>query len=211
MKRFALIITALIMIIVTSSVTLADEKKENESFKFRGYEWGTPLDDIKAKEITDDMIEGFDYEVRENNKVFILMTSISNVNLFAWFCFDDDWKLSYGYYSPQTALTKSDIEYYSDYETIDKALIGLYGEPERFATVLDADDVDNMSRDEIISKIVQDDAVIVHIWTANDESQIYSVCFFFGGHVRGEFYYVQSEEQFQEISASSAESNSEGL
>ena len=68
-----------------------------------------------------------------------------------------------------------------------------------------------MGRDEIISKIIEDNAVITHKWVAKDGSEIYSFCFFFGGHVRVEFYYVQSEEQFQEIITSTDSSITEGL
>ena len=210
MKKTLTLIISIIAVLAMSAVVNAEEK-ENEAFKFRGFEWGTPLEEIKAKEITDGMIEGFNYEYREAENAFILMTTVANVNLFAWFFFDDDLKLNYGFYTPYTTLIKTDIEYYSDYETIDNALIKLYGEPERFATGVDVDDIADMNRDEIISKVVQENAVILHKWVANDGSEIYSNCCFLGGHVRGEFYYVQSEEQFQELVALDEASYTDGL
>ena len=199
------------MIVLSMCLSIMVYANENDAFKFRGYEWGTPLEDIKAKEITDGMIDGYDYDIREDEKALIALTKVANIDLFAYFRFDDDLNLSYGFYQPQTSFIKNDIQYYSDFETIDNALIGLYGEPERFATVIDVDDVEDMSRDEIISKIVQNNASIVHRWTADDGSEIYAICCFYGGHVYYEIYYVQSEEQFQEISASQSAASSEGL
>jgi hypothetical protein len=211
MKRISMSIILVLLFLVFLSTSALASSAENESFKFRGYEWGTPLEKIKEKEITDDMIDGFHYAVDEDNKSLSVMTTVANVTLFALFNFDNDWNLDYGFYVPQITLVKSDIEYYSEYETIDNALVGLYGEPEKYATNVDIDDVENMSRNEIISKITQDNAVIVHRWVAEDGSEIYSTCLFFGGHVRGEYYYVQSEEQFQEIVAKDSDTNTEGL
>lgn len=210
-RKLVFSLLSLLLILTFSNIAHASSEPENKEFKFRGYEWGTSLEKIKEKEITDDMIDGFHYAVDEDNKSLSVMTTVANVTLFALFNFDNDWNLDYGFYVPQTTLAKSDIEYYSEYETIDNALVGLYGEPEKYATNVDIDDVENMSRNEIISKITQDNAVIVHRWVAEDGSEIYSTCLFFGGHVRGEYYYVQSEEQFQEIVAKDSATNTEGL
>lgn len=211
LRKNRFIVFAVIAALLSISIVAGAETKENEAFKFRGFEWGTPLEEIKAKEITDDMIEGFDYEYRESENVFVLMTTVAKINLFAFFTFDDDRKLDYGYYVPQTTYIKTDMEYYSEYETINNALIQLYGEPDRYADVIDVNDIPYMSRDDIISKIVQENAIITNIWTAKDNSVIVTNLFFYGGHVRQEIYYLQNYDQLLEMTQENSVSDSEGL
>lgn len=199
--------------LLSNASSFLNEKSNNEKtgYRFRGYDWGTPLEEIKNNETTSGMIDGISYEVRESEKVFVVLTNVAKIDLFACFYFDDNWCLKYGVYVPQVTYLKSDMDYYSEFETIDNALTTLYGEPERYADVIDADKISNMSRDEIISKITQENAVITNVWTAEDESVILADCFFYNGHVRGEFYYLQNYDQFTEVTEENTANNTEGL
>ena len=212
MKKNLLLILTVIALLSMPVTVCATEKKENDAFKFRGFEWGTTLEEIQEKEITDGMVEGVDYSLKEDAKSWVLKTEVASVNVYAWFEFDDDWKLNLGYYIVNEDH-QTNSEYYSDFVRISNGLISLYGDvTSNFGVGFssnDFDDLDGMTRDEILPVLEGGGGIQFLSWAANDGSMIIGTCYSLDGNLRVEYYYFKDYSQFEDILTNSV--NTEGL
>lgn len=108
--------------------TESSTESVTSAFTFRGYDWGTSLDEIKQKEVTSDMVENVDYGLLDN-KLFILNREVSSYDASIVFEFDSNNKLISGGY----ALTEEhtdDNGYYDDFIDLTKLYTKKYGEPQ---------------------------------------------------------------------------------
>lgn len=118
---------------MSESTTNPETKSSTESatsaFTFRGYAWGTSLDEIKQDEITSDMIENVDYGMSGNTLV-ILNSKVSSYDASVLFEFDNDNKLISGGYSLAEEHT-DDSGYYDDFIKLTSTYAKKYGLPEQ--------------------------------------------------------------------------------
>lgn len=112
-----------------NSETEVSTESATSAFTFRGYAWGTSLDEIKQKEVTSDMVENVDYGLLDN-KLFILNREVSSYDASIVFEFDSNNKLISGGY----ALTEEHADdggYYDDFIDLTKLYTKKYGEPQK--------------------------------------------------------------------------------
>ena len=197
-----------IMLAVPSlAVTLEDLP---ESFTFRGYDWGTPVEEIKGKEITPDMVFYNDYFHDEDSHIFVVKAKVSTLNALANFCCDEDDMLQYGVYK-LNEVHSYPIEYYNDYVTITELLTSKYGDPITQVNVgfENNEDISGLRPEEIINEITNNGAIAGNAWLAQDQSFIYCALGMSDGHCNTELYYFQSTEQADETLLNT--NNTEGL
>ena len=108
--------------------TETSTESATSSFTFRGYEWGTSLDEIKQKEITSDMVENVDYGLFEN-RLFILNSKVSSYDASIAFEFDSNNKLISGGYTLSEKHT-DDSGYYDDFIDLTELYTKKYGKPQ---------------------------------------------------------------------------------
>ena len=169
----------------------------NEAFKFRDFEWGTSLEDVQNKEITDTMVYYDDYYTSEDAYEFIIRTVVSDIDMFAHFAFDEDWKLRIGYYEPNVTHS-TPLDYYKDFAVLDTLLISLYGN----ATVeynVGFDDFASLSTEEKVNSIINNGAVIANMWGALDGSCIMSGCYASEGIIHTGLYYFEDYNTMVEL------------
>lgn len=111
-----------------NSETEVSTESATSAFTFRGYDWGTSLDDIKQNEITSDMVEDIDYGISDN-MLFILNSKVSSYDATIVFEFDNNNKLISGGYSLSEKHT-DDSGYYNDFVDLTELYAKKYGEPQ---------------------------------------------------------------------------------
>ena len=181
MKKYLFIVTLLFTFLI-SCVVYADpymETHENDitldSIKFRGFDWGTSVEDIQTAEITSDMLEIIDYSLDEENRTFTIKTTVATLNLFAVFRFDENWKLIEGaYYLDGTG--KNENEYYNAFCMLDGLLKKQYGEPSLTLNTGFSDDLKYLQTEEIKHALLNNSASIIDFWAAKDASCIMIYC-----------------------------------
>lgn len=111
-----------------SEDTVEMESEISETtFDFRGYKWGTSIDEIKQNEISPDMVENVDYGFSDN-LLLIFNGKVSSYNATIFFEFDSDNKLVAGSYALDEEHT-DDSGYYSDFTDLAKLYSKKYGTP----------------------------------------------------------------------------------
>ena len=182
MKKHLFLVTLLFTFII-SHVVLAEpymEMHENgvtlDSIKFRGFDWGTSVEDIQTAEITSDMLEIIDYSLDEENRTFTIKTTVATLDLFAVFRFDENWKLIEGDYSLD-GTGKNENEYYDAFCLLDSLLEKQYGEPSLALNIGFSDDLANLQTEEIKHALLNNSAGIFDLWAAKDASCITIFCY----------------------------------
>ncbi len=197
MKRFELSIVTL-LILSLSITASASSISNNESYLFRGYEWGTHIGDIAANEIQPGMIEDVDYFFYDTDaeRSFSVRTTVSGLDANALFDFDEDWCLMTGAYEITTEhVTPKD--YYSDYTTLQSGLYSLYGEPME-KDYLAFNDIDTSSIEEVTNHLINNGGAILEIWCKNNSSGIILMCYATEGVIRPLVIYSENIIEFCE-------------
>ena len=109
--------------------TESSTESVTSAFTFRGYDWGTSLDEIKQNEVTSDMVENVDYGM-SGNTLIILNSKVSSYDASVIFEFDNDNKLISGGYSLTEEHT-DDSGYYDDFIKLTSSYAKKYGLPEQ--------------------------------------------------------------------------------
>ena len=125
------IITAIIMIIVSIGLlgtcvfadTSSDDKKEE--IKFRDYDWGTSIDEIREKEITPSMVENKDYAFIDN-QLIIADQRIAGYKCAMLFRVNDNDELIGGQYILDETHS-NEQQYYNDFMDLVEKLTSIYG------------------------------------------------------------------------------------
>lgn len=112
----------------TSPETESSTESATSAFTFRGYAWGTSLDEIKQKEVTSDMVENVDYSISDG-KLIIAEGKVSTYNANICFEFDGENKLISGQYNI-TEKHSDYTGYYNDFEDLADLYSKKYGEPQ---------------------------------------------------------------------------------
>ena len=181
-KLFLLVNICLVMLILHNVVS-ADPEVESitndtyeEPFKFRGYEWGTPLETIRNDEITDGMINGEDYYTEETRHMFFVVATVTNLSAVAIYEFDNDWLLINGYYVPDTD-NRTQLDCFTNYLNIRTGLITVYGEPTLAMYMGFETTFAEIQPEKAIANIVNNAANTIEVWMANDLTGIVLRCF----------------------------------
>lgn len=117
----------------TQTLTETETEVETETEQpvsidnFRGYKWGTSMDDIVADEIKNDMVDGVDYFFDDNMLVFT-NGSVAGYDTLIVYEFDKSGKLIYGSYS-LTEEHSNKTDYYDDFCDLAELYTEKYGQP----------------------------------------------------------------------------------
>lgn len=117
----------------TQTLTETETEVETETEQpvsidnFRGYKWGTSMDDIVADEIKNDMVDGVDY-LFDDNRLAIANGSVAGYDTLIVYTFDKSDKLVQGAYSLTEEHTNK-TDYYNDFCDLAELYTEKYGQP----------------------------------------------------------------------------------
>lgn len=152
----------------TNSETEVSTESATSAFTFRGYAWGTSLDEIKQKEITSDMVEDVDYGVSDGSLI-IVDGQVSSYDANICFELDEENKLKGGQY----IITEKHSDYtgyYNDFENLADLYSKKYGEPQKYD--LWKNDLYKDDKSDWGLAAACGHATFWRIWTADDGSEI---------------------------------------
>ena len=115
-------------VLTTGLMATCISAETKEDIKFREFEWGATLDEVKEKEIKPSMKEKEDYIVYDNLLIIDKQT-VAGVDCIIDFEFDKNGGLTKGTYTLNEKHT-NEQEYYTDFKTIIEKLTEKYGEPD---------------------------------------------------------------------------------
>lgn len=145
-----------------------------DEIKFRGHEWGESQESVIETE-TKGMTEGVDFAVMDDNSLLIANGSVSIFDCSISFDFNEDNQLYSGIYV-LTEKHANDYTYYEDFNTLEKALISVYGEPQ-ISQDRWKDDLYKDDPDEIGIAIAAEHLVLYREWDAKDGSSCILSCY----------------------------------
>lgn len=168
MKKGLLIALFMSLIFGTAAFAGPDE------IKFRGHEWGEPIETVFDAEITSDMVEDVDYGWSDKYLI-IIKGSVSIFDCYTYFEYNDNRQLCSGIYV-LTEEHANDNKYYDDFTTLEEALTSVYGRP-MIAKDNWSDDLYKDDPDHIGLAIAAEHLSLYREWRASDGSSCVLGCY----------------------------------
>lgn len=142
----------------------------NDTFKFRGLEWGASLDEVKKSQL-EGKTEGIDYTFSDDsNALIVINETVNGLDTIIAYNFSEDWKFCRGVYALQEKHV-NDNKYYDDFCSLEKKLTEKYGEPSLSGDDW-SDDLYKDNPERIGMAIGAEHLTLYRLWTAEDGSEI---------------------------------------
>lgn len=184
------IVTAGIIVALTCVPFHAFAK--TDTIKFRGLEWGTPLEEVMEKQLegkTKDVDYGF---ADESNSLLVVNETVSGLDTIISYEFTEDWKLCGGMYILQEEHVNDNM-YYDDFCTLEEKISSKYGEPD-ISSDKWSDDLYKDDPDDIGMALGAEHLTLYRAWIADDGSNIIMQCYGKKFKISTNIFYTPSED-----------------
>lgn len=184
------IVTAGIIVALTCVPFHASAK--TDTIKFRGLEWGTPLEEVMEKQLegkTKDVDYGF---ADESNSLLVVNETVSGLDTIISYEFTEDWKLCGGMYLLQEEHVNDNM-YYDDFCTLEEKISSKYGQPDKSIDNW-RDDLYKDDPDDIGMALGAEHLTLYRAWIADDGSNIIMQCYGKNFKISTNIFYTPSED-----------------